>query len=242
MTDPRNGIHDRWDGDAAAYALHALEADEVRPFEEHLASCQRCQDELASFHEALAALPAAAPVVTPPPELKQRVMASVTADVRARTDSPQTSEPAAGRQTRPVPRWSAGRPSWRMPQIAVGLAAAVAVLVVVGLLTLGSGNSTRTFPGVVHFRGATASVVRTGNSGTLRFASMPAPPPGRIYEVWLQRRHGAPQPSSLFAARTGSVAVHGSMRGVRQVLVTTEPRPNGSQTPTRSPVIVVSLA
>jgi len=232
-------MHDRWDGDAAAYALHALEENEVRAFEKHLASCKRCQDELASFREAVEALPTAAPTLAPPPELKRRVMAEVTADARARAGV--RNRPAPARQPRRKPRWPAWL-SWRTPQIAVAGAALVAVLVVVGF-TLGGGGSTRTFPGVVHAAGASASVVRSGNNGRLRFSRMPAPPPGRIYQVWLQHPGGAPQPThSLFAARTGSVAVRGSLHGVQSVLVTAEPRPNGSPRPTRAPIIVVRLA
>jgi len=226
MTNPPNSTHDRWDGDTAAYALHALEEHEVRAFEEHLAGCKRCQEELASFSDAIAALPDAVPVLTPAPDLKQRVMASVAAE---------TAAPARARPSR------ARRVSWARPQLAVAVAAVAAVLVVVGL-TLGGGSSTRTYTGVVHAPGATAAVLRSGNSGRLRFTDMPAPPPGRIYQVWLERGSGTPQPThTLFAARTGSVAVNGNLRGVQAVLVTAEPRPRGSTVPTRAPIISVRL-
>jgi anti-sigma-K factor RskA len=242
VTNSRIDAHDRWGGDAAAYALDALQEDEVRAFEEHLAGCERCQDELARFREAVADLPAAAPVLTPSPELKRRVMASVAADAQARRDSPQAStqaEPQAG----PRPRRPTGLSSWRWPRIAAGITAIAAALVVVGLLTLGGGSSTRTYVGVVHAAGASASVVRSGDRGHLRFSRMPVPPPGRIYQVWLQRRGGAPLPTrTLFAARTGSVSVKGNLRGVQAVLVTAEPRPDGSRAPTRAPIIVVRLA
>lgn len=242
MTNPRIDAHDRWDGDAAAYALDALEEDEVRAFEEHLAGCERCQAELPRFREAVADLPAAAPVLRPAPELKRRVMASVAADDQARRDSPEASA-QSGRQAGPRPRRPTGLSSWRWPRVAVGIAAVAAAFVVVGLLTLGGGNSTRTYAGVVHAAGASASVVRSGNKGQLRFSRMPVPPPGRIYQVWLQRRGGAPLPTrTLFAARTGSVSVKGNLGGVQAVLVTAEPRPNGSRAPTRAPIIVVRLA
>jgi anti-sigma-K factor RskA len=240
VTDPRDSAHDRWHGDAAAYALHALEQDEARAFEEHLAECPRCQAELESFRETVAALPAAAPARTPAPELKQRVMAGVAADAPARAGAREDSA-RAGR-ARPRPGQPGGLSSWRRPQIAVAVAAVAAALVVVGLLTLGGGSSTRTFTGLVHAPGASASVLRSGDSGRLRFSRMPAPPPGRLYQVWLQRRGAAPQPTStLFTARTGSVAVNGNLRGVQKVLVTAEPRPNGSRAPTRAPIIIVQL-
>jgi anti-sigma-K factor RskA len=229
MSDTRGGSHDRWADDAAAYALGALPEGEVRAFEEHLAGCRHCQDELARLRDAVAVLPAAAPVLSPAPELKQRVMAGVAAEEAA----------SAGQ----APRSRVGLWSGRRPQLAVAVAAVAAVLVVVGLLTLGGGSSTHTFTGVAHAPGATAAVLRSGSGARLRFSRMPTPPPGRIYQVWLQRPGGAPQPTrTLFAASTGSVALPGNLRGVQTVLVTAEPRPHGSRVPTRAPIIVVQLS
>jgi hypothetical protein len=129
------------------------------------------------------------------------------------------------------------------PSVALASAAAVALLVVVGVLTLGGGNSTRTYPGIVYAPGARASVRRSDNSTQLRFTGMPAPPLGRIYQVWLKRGGRPPEPTrTLFAASNGSVAVTGNLRGVQAVLVTAEPRPSGSRAPTRSPIIIVRLA
>ena len=61
--------------DVAPYALDALDADEERAFEEHLASCEACREELASLREATAALAYGAVGPAPPPELKQRILA-----------------------------------------------------------------------------------------------------------------------------------------------------------------------
>jgi anti-sigma-K factor RskA len=227
MTDVPNGGHERWEGDAAAYALGALEQADMRAFEEHLAACSRCQDELAVMRRAVEGLPAA-PRVDPGPELKQRVMATVRAEAEVRT----ASEPPARRPF--------GAPSWLRPVGAGALAAAA--LAVVLVLTIGGGSSARTYAGIVYAPGAHASVRESGGSAQLRFSSLPAPPPGRIYEVWLTRAGSPPQPArALFDARTGSVAVHGNLRGVRSVQVTAEPRPNGSLAPTRAPIIVVRL-
>ncbi|MGZ4441003.1 MAG: zf-HC2 domain-containing protein, partial [Gaiellaceae bacterium] len=41
---------------SAAYALDALEPEDARAFEEHLAHCERCQEEIASFSETARAL------------------------------------------------------------------------------------------------------------------------------------------------------------------------------------------
>ena len=58
----------------AAYALDALDEAEVREYEDHLARCPRCRDELASLGEAAAALAYAADAPAPPPALRTRIL------------------------------------------------------------------------------------------------------------------------------------------------------------------------
>ena len=151
-------MHDRWDGDAAAYALHALEQDEARAFEEHLAGCRRCQDELESFRQVVAALP---------PRLQ--------AHSRARAEAAGAGR--RGRRRRSTIGFSGGRAGGhaRTTKVALALRAVVPAQAAdrshrrgrgrrarwsVGLLTLGGGSSTQTYAGVVHASGASASVVR----------------------------------------------------------------------------------
>src|ERR1700752_1180456 len=95
----------------APYALDALDADEEREFEEHLASCERCREELASLREATAALAYGAEGPTPPPELKQRILAEAKAERPNVVSFPQ-------------------RRSWTAPLAA---AAAIAAAVVIGV-------------------------------------------------------------------------------------------------------------
>ncbi|SER16226.1 anti-sigma factor [Microlunatus flavus] len=64
--------------DAAAYALDALDAAERAQFEEHLAGCAQCRDEVAELHEAAAALVLAEPVPLPPPSLRASVLDAIT--------------------------------------------------------------------------------------------------------------------------------------------------------------------
>jgi hypothetical protein len=64
-----------------------------------------------------------------------------------------------------------------------------------------------------------------------------------IYEVWLSRGT-APEPTdALFGVTThgsGAVAVPGSLHGVKEVLVTSEPL-GGSLHPTSTPLIRVAV-
>src|SRR4029079_6175388 len=67
------GIHEL----TAGYALDALDPDERRAYEAHLAGCERCQQELASFWESTEALAVAASGPAPSPALRERILADV---------------------------------------------------------------------------------------------------------------------------------------------------------------------
>lgn len=233
MSGPgHDGGHDRWEGEAAAYALGALEGGELHRFEEHLAGCGQCQEQLAMMQRTAEALPAAAPVRAAPPELKGRVMGVV------REEAPQSKAPVGESSWRrrfvpPGATW----PRWALP----GLVAAAAAAVAIALVSSG-GGSIHTYAGTVSAPGAKASVRQSGSSAQLEVSRLPAPPPGRIYEVWLERPGQAPTPArALFATSTGAVTVPSNLRGVQAVLVSAEPRPSGSRKPTRAPIIVVRL-
>lgn len=240
MSEIANGRgHDRWSEDVAAYALGALDSTELPAFEEHLAECEQCQQELAQMRAAAVKLPAAMTPVTPPEQLKQRVMRVVRAEAAQQAASGRPADAQTHRTRRPRVLQSFSSRAG----LALGGATAVALVVVVVVLVSRGSTPVRTFAGIVHAPGASASVRESGSSAQLRVAHLPAPPNGRIYEVWLQRKGSAPRPASvLFATTNGSVTVPASLRGVQTLLVTAEPRPHGSRSPTRSPIIVVRIA
>jgi anti-sigma factor RsiW len=217
--------HQSFQDALAAYALGALDEEEMSAFEQHLAGCARCREELASMRETVGSLALAAPPAAPPARLKDRVMAEVR------------GEPA--RQPARRPRRS-GAPAWLRPGVALGAVAAAVAAVVV--LATGGGTSVRAFAGIVHARGARVSIRESGRGAELRVSRLPAPPSHRIYQVWLKRAAAAPIPTrTLFATTTGSVTLPRNLAGVQAVLVTAEPRPTGSLAPTRAPIIVVRL-
>src|SRR5215475_4738702 len=57
-----------------AYALDALDADERRAYEEHLAGCERCRADLAELGETVGALGLAAEGPAPPEALRDRIL------------------------------------------------------------------------------------------------------------------------------------------------------------------------
>jgi anti-sigma-K factor RskA len=58
----------------AAYALDALDPTEEREYESHLATCERCRDDLAALRDATASLAYAVPAPLPPPALRERIL------------------------------------------------------------------------------------------------------------------------------------------------------------------------
>src|SRR5512145_317591 len=108
------GIHEL----TAGYALDALDSEERRAYEAHLAGCEHCQQELESFWETTAALAVAASGPAPSPGLRERILA----DVRA--EPPQNVVPLASRRRRTAPVLGAVAAVAAVVALAVGLWAA----------------------------------------------------------------------------------------------------------------------
>jgi anti-sigma-K factor RskA len=201
----------------AAYALHALEPEEERAFERHLAQCVRCQIELAELGETSAALGFGAPAATPPPELRDRVLA------------------AAGDRSNVVPL----RPRWAYPVAAV---AAVASCAAVGLGIWAGVLDSRSSGGealqTVALRGAPGTLVLSdGRRAALVVAGLPPTPAGKTYEAWVVLR-GKSLPAGLFTTRAGvgSLELTRAVPRGAVVAVTLE-RAGGASTPTGKPLV-----
>jgi anti-sigma-K factor RskA len=111
---------------AGAYAMDAISAADRARFERHLAGCQECAQEIAGLREATARL-ATATAVSPPPGLKERVMAAA----------------AATRQQPPAERGAVVRTlTWRSRRgrLAMAVAAVAAVVVTGAAVVLGASN------------------------------------------------------------------------------------------------------
>jgi anti-sigma-K factor RskA len=208
-------IHDL----SAAYALDALDDDERRAYEEHLAGCERCRAEVASFSSTAEVLAYAAAPATPPPALRNRIL------VAAGSERPNV-----------VPL----RPRWAYP---VAAAAAVAACVAVGLgvwnVSLSNRLSNARALQSVPVSGAPGSlVVGTNGSAALVLFRLDSAPAGKTYEAWVIHGKRAPVPAGLF--RGGGATFVPLERKVRKgsvVAVTVEPA-GGSDAPTTKPFVV----
>lgn len=208
-------IHDL----SAAYALDALDEDERRAYEDHLAGCERCRAEVAAFSSTAEALAYAVGPAGPPPMLRDRIL------VAARDERPNVV---------PV------RPRWVYPVAAV---AAVAACVAIGLGVwnvslhnqLSSGQALQSVP----LTGAPGSlVVGSSGSAALVLYRLDAAPAGKTYEAWVIRGKRAPVPAGLF--RGGGATffpIDGKVRKGSVVAVTVEPA-GGSEAPTTKPFVV----
>ena len=65
-----------------AYALGALDADDLQMAAQHLAGCLLCREALSAFNETAGRLALSAPLLTPPVDLRARVVARVMASER----------------------------------------------------------------------------------------------------------------------------------------------------------------
>lgn len=95
-----------------------------------------------------------------------------------------------------------------------------------------------------HLTGPRAQLRRLGSRAELIVSGMSEPPPGQVYELWLERRGQRPRPTdALFtvtSAGDGTVEVPGGLRGLSSVMVTREPR-GGSSIPTGPAVLRVAV-
>jgi anti-sigma-K factor RskA len=232
--------HGRWDDTLAAYLLGALPDAEVEEFEGHLAGCERCREEAASLRAAVDVLPVAVPPVSPPKELKSRVMSIVESEAELlQAAGSEADRPARPRRRRGL------RGLFPRPAItAAAAAAALAVGVIGGIAIVGDdgGGGQRTLAARVTdplaATTARASLVVDGSRAKLVVRGMPAPESGRVYQVWLKRGDRVPVPAgATFMLRSGAVAIPRAVRDGDQVMVTSEPE-GGSPVPTRQPIVV----
>jgi anti-sigma-K factor RskA len=202
---------------AAGYALGALDDDDRRAFDEHLASCESCREELVSLEDAAAALAFAEEGPEPPTALRERLLAAVHEEAE---------------KVVPITRRR-----WRVPS-AVALAAAACLALGLGLwATLGPGGSRAREPQKLALSGAagTLEVSRTGHA-TLTVNRLGSPPAGKTYEAWVIRS-GKAKPAGLFRGRAGTSIVEIGPQVPRgSVVALTLERAGGVPQPTTKPL------
>ena len=214
----------------AAYALDALDEHDEREYEEHLARCPNCREELATLTEAATGLAYGVESPPPPPALRERIVQ------RARAERPNV-----------VPL----RPAWRSWPTAVAAAAACAAIGLgIWAASLSSSldreRSARDRQGWilkilgdpaarrVTLNGARGSlVVSRSGAAALVLAHLRPAPSGKTYEAWVIRNR-SPRPAGTFQD-AGAVRLTRPVPGGAVVAITIERR-GGVDVPTGRPI------
>ena len=205
----------------APYALDALNEREEREFEEHLASCERCREELAGLRETAAALACGAVGPEPPPELKRNILE------QARAERPNVIPFRKHR-------------SWSAP---VAAAAALAAAFTLGVGVWATARPKSSDPLAVVLAKSGAKLMPLDGKGTLAWApdgsaavalTLPRAPEGKTYEAWVMRK-GTAEPAGLFSSSTVFRIDRPVPRG--SVVGVTLERAGGADAPTGTPLV-----
>ncbi|HLO32814.1 MAG TPA: anti-sigma factor [Anaerolineales bacterium] len=222
-----------------AYALGSLDADEASQVEQHLLSCVICRNESNAFQAVAEQLSFAAPIMAPPPDLKDRLMQRIQAErPKQKVSAPRSKRPWLERL---LPVW--------------GLASLCLVIALAGLnlflwqrivhseffmspdgmraVPLSSPDAASRATGFV-------LISEDGDSGALVVDGLPPLDNSQQYQVWLirdgQRTSGAVFSTDEKNYGGTRIRAPGSLLAYSAVSITIEPT-GGSPQPTGAQVL-----
>ena len=214
----------------AGQALYALSPQDEERVALHVAECDSCRRQLREAEALAASLAYAVPAAAPPPELRDRVLASVEPVVEAVPAQPAPARPQPARRSR----------SWwpRVAAVAVPVLAAAVVGLAIWNISLNndlSGLHSQLYHGTAgNLRGVGNVVVKQDGNATL-YASIRKAPPGKTYEAWVIRGKVA-LPAGLFkGGGTVNLKLSRDARPGDVIAVTVEPA-GGTKAPTTTPI------
>ncbi|MFF3850607.1 anti-sigma factor domain-containing protein [Streptomyces sp. NPDC002328] len=244
-----NRIDDDPHLDVGAYVLHALPPDEEAAFENHLAGCDACRQEVEQLSRAAVEL-GAAESSPPPAELRRRVLDQIAAVRQDRSPVPASrirrqrilrlalaASVAAAAALGGVAWWQNSQADTAREQSA---RARAGYRQLAGVLT--APDATITTGDLTH--GGTASVVASRARGRAAFVATGLPPltGDRVYQLWYAGSGGF-RPAGLLPSAGGrqTRVLDGPLAGATAVGITVEPA-GGSPQPTTAPLGVISIA
>jgi anti-sigma-K factor RskA len=221
---------------SGAYAVDALDDIERAAFERHLAGCPDCRAEVAELREA-AGMIAETTTATPPPELRDKVLAGIGS---IRPLPPEVPAPTARRRrtvrllvaaAAAVVLVGAGTVAWQQPwQDESSQVPSVADQV---RNAADAKSTSLDFPG-----GAQATVIHADSldKAVIVTDDMPAPPNGRVYQLWLDQPGQGMVPAGVMPVRADqTVVLEGDAATALAAGITVEPE-GGSSEPTTKPI------
>ncbi|MCD0485037.1 anti-sigma factor [Streptacidiphilus sp. ASG 303] len=236
-----------------AYAVHALDPEERARFEEHLAGCEACAQEVRELGAAAARL-GEAEAVSPPPDLRRRVLAEIATVRQMPPQVPQTGldERPSGVLPRLARQWPRlalaasvagaavlGGLAWQFHQDAdrADRRAAVARQQQDDFARLMAAPDART--ATARTGGASAAVVWSAGANRAAFltSGLPHLPEGKVYELWYNDA-GTMRPAGLLPPGGAARMLDGAVDGAAGIGVTVEPS-GGSARPSGQPVLLL---
>lgn len=220
---------------SGAYVLDAIDPEERDAFEAHLAECEACSEEVFALRRAAVEL---VPPVTPPPGLRDRVLAAAekTPQLPPLTTRPEAPAPVARKR--------------RFPRMLAAAAAVVALAgggFVVGEMARDDAPPALTAADV--FASADARTLNVAlDGGQVRVAvsrkldriavdgaDMPPPPADHAYQLWLVTDD---QATSLSVMEGDATTAVDEIPDDGVLAVTVEPS-GGSEQPTTDPILTL---
>ncbi|GHD54211.1 anti-sigma factor [Streptomyces galbus] len=237
-----------------AYAMHALDGEELAAFERHLADCDACQQEVAEFTATTGRLALASTARTRPVMREQVLQRITTVRQVPPAAAPLERMRRGARQGRGLARWTlaasvaaaaafGGTAAWRQYERAQDASHEAAqaqrhVEVLAGVLAAPDAKSRS-----AKMAGGAGTLVVSASRGRAVFVSsgMTAPPRGKVYQLWFadggkMRSAGLMDPDRSSQA----VLMQGAVDGASGVGITVEPA-GGSKQPTSAPVALLGV-
>jgi anti-sigma-K factor RskA len=226
-----------------AYALDALDPDELHAFEDHLRTCDDCRREVAELRETAALVGSSTPGA-PPTDLKSAVLADIAV-------TPQLTPAVVPLRPRAVRYFG-----W----LAAAAAAVVAVVLagsvytqqqtisamnshtdeVMGLIT---ADDAKVMPLALPSGSSTVVVSMGRNEAMVLAEGVPSPQPGMTYQTWAYDAEGNATPAGTWmpdGAGHAAAAVTTPVTDCAALSVTVEPM-GGSPQPTGEPLAMVEF-
>jgi len=238
------------------YALDALPDEDRAEFERHLARCPSCAEEVRGMREAASRL-AMATAVTPPPQLREQVLAAVP---RTRQLPPAGFRLLARTGIRArVRRLPLSRAS--LTAGAAAVVAAIAFLVVTQVSTssqlhqsqaansaiaavLAAPDARLESAGVTVGGTVTAVVSAREREAVVTTADVPSLPQAQVYQLWVMTASGTARSAGLLevtsSGSTVPVLADDVLPGDR-LGITVEPA-GGTRQPTTTPIVIMSVS
>jgi anti-sigma-K factor RskA len=232
------------------YAMGVLDGEELAEFEQHLgAECQVCSAGIKRAGASMQFLATLPEQVEPAGRLRERILASV--GVR-KPDRSWMVWLAATAALAIAVIWLAGQNLDRDRALVSARAeirrtTADLANAQLALQFLNEPETKQVVFGQGKPLPPRGSVLLNAQRGVLLIAShLPPAPAGKIYELWVIPKGGAPKPSGLFQSNAQGDAVYlregaVDMAGTGAIAVTVEPE-SGSNAPTTTPIVVAPVA